>query len=200
MKQTSATANTYSTTESAQMLQVSVRTIQLWVEEGRLAAWKTPGGHRRIWAHSVDRMLAERGLKKPDFFDVLIVEDDELLAQFYQANLANLGSLVRVRIALDGYQGLIRIGELTPHLLLTDILMPGMDGYRMLASLRNAELSRPMQIVVNTSLSPEELRAGGELPNGCLVLHKPVATEQLLRFVGAHFNIWAMQNEVIPPV
>ncbi len=193
MKQTSATANTYSTTEAAQLLQVSVRTIQLWVEEGRLSAWKTPGGHRRIWSHSLDRMLAERGLEKPDFFDILIVDDDELLAQLYQANLAALGSTVRIRIAVDGYEGLIRIGELTPHLLLTDILMPGMDGYRMLASLRNAELARPMQIIVNTSLSPEELRAGGDLPTGCFVLHKPVAIEKLLRFVTAHFDIWTMQ-------
>ncbi len=36
------------TAKAAEYLGVSIRTTQLWVESGRLASWKTPGGHRRI--------------------------------------------------------------------------------------------------------------------------------------------------------
>ncbi|WP_168168970.1 helix-turn-helix domain-containing protein [Shinella sp. HZN7] len=36
------------TAKAAQLLGVSVRTAQLWVESGQLPSWKTPGGHRRI--------------------------------------------------------------------------------------------------------------------------------------------------------
>ncbi|UZE46719.1 excisionase family DNA-binding protein [Rhodopseudomonas sp. P2A-2r] len=36
------------TAEAAQMLGISTRTAQLWVETGQLSSWKTPGGHRRI--------------------------------------------------------------------------------------------------------------------------------------------------------
>jgi len=44
----------YTTIETAKLLGVSVRTVQLWVENGSLEAWKTAGGHRRIVASSVD--------------------------------------------------------------------------------------------------------------------------------------------------
>ncbi|MEI4484515.1 MULTISPECIES: excisionase family DNA-binding protein [unclassified Phyllobacterium] len=41
------------TAKAAQLLGVSVRTAQLWVENGQLESWKTPGGHRRIKLQSV---------------------------------------------------------------------------------------------------------------------------------------------------
>ena len=45
-------ANILTTAQAAKILGVSTRTAQLWMENGSLASWKTPGGHRR--AHSAD--------------------------------------------------------------------------------------------------------------------------------------------------
>ena len=45
------------TREAAQMLGVAVSTVQKWVELGKLASWKTPGGHRRIPLASVHTVL-----------------------------------------------------------------------------------------------------------------------------------------------
>ena len=49
-----------STREAAEILGISLRTAQLWVESGVLLAWKTSGGHRRILRRSIDALLAER--------------------------------------------------------------------------------------------------------------------------------------------
>ena len=49
-----------SSREAADLLGISLRTAQLWVENGVLVAWKTPGGHRRILLSSVQQVLAER--------------------------------------------------------------------------------------------------------------------------------------------
>lgn len=51
------------TREAAQLLGVSLRTAQLWVDSGILRAWKTAGGHRRVARDSIDALL--RG-KAPD--------------------------------------------------------------------------------------------------------------------------------------
>ena len=48
------------TREAAEVIGVSVRTVQLWVENGSLEAWKTPGKHRRILRASVEALLAQR--------------------------------------------------------------------------------------------------------------------------------------------
>ncbi len=37
------------TTETAKLLGVSVRTAQLLIEGGTVRSWKTPGGHRRVY-------------------------------------------------------------------------------------------------------------------------------------------------------
>lgn len=54
------TSDTVSTRQAAKLLCASVRTVQIWVDNGKLVAWKTPGGHRRVLRASVDEMLAER--------------------------------------------------------------------------------------------------------------------------------------------
>ena len=53
-----------STAEAARSLGVSIRTIQLWVDGGFLAAWKTAGGHRRILLDSVDRLRTSAAVTK----------------------------------------------------------------------------------------------------------------------------------------
>ena len=52
---------TCTTREAAKALGVALRTAQLWAETGRLRAWKTVGGHRRILVSSVHDLLQERG-------------------------------------------------------------------------------------------------------------------------------------------
>ncbi|WP_229507613.1 helix-turn-helix domain-containing protein [Massilia sp. Dwa41.01b] len=49
-----------STKDAARLLGVSHRTVQLWVENGALQAWKTAGGHRRITIASVNRLVEAR--------------------------------------------------------------------------------------------------------------------------------------------
>ncbi|MCX8145879.1 MAG: excisionase family DNA-binding protein [Azovibrio sp.] len=56
-----ADSQVYSTREASELLGVSLRTVQLWVDSGVLQAWKTAGGHRRISKASVDALLKGRG-------------------------------------------------------------------------------------------------------------------------------------------
>ncbi|MGE5467624.1 MAG: EAL domain-containing protein [Ignavibacteria bacterium] len=53
-----------STREAAELLGVSLRTVQLWVDSGILKAWKTAGGHRRISLESV-RQAKEGSYARP---------------------------------------------------------------------------------------------------------------------------------------
>lgn|GEM_PF-2781926 len=51
---------TCTTRQAAEALGVALRTAQLWTESGRLRAWKTEGGHRRILVSSVMELLTAR--------------------------------------------------------------------------------------------------------------------------------------------
>jgi len=65
--------------EAAKILGVSPKTIQLWVDSGILAAWKTVGGHRRVTVESVERLKREGGVVAPA--PTLPEKDDIYLAR-----------------------------------------------------------------------------------------------------------------------
>lgn len=54
------------TREAADALGVAVSTVQKWVELGKLASWKTPGGHRRIPRDAVNRLLQPDAVRPAD--------------------------------------------------------------------------------------------------------------------------------------
>jgi len=176
-----------STREAADLLGISLRTAQLWVESGVLLAWKTSGGHRRILRHSVDALLAERikqansGLKKAvdkSALKVVIVEDDQDLLRLIEFSLLDLPRPIEVRSARDGFAGLVLIGQFLPDLVIADLNMPGMDGFRMIHSLIGSEFA-PAKIIVSTALSPADIELKGGLPDSIEILQKPYSLEIL---------------------
>ena len=63
------------TSEAAQRLGVTLRTVQLWVDAGKLQAARTPGGHRRIHASDVRALQESMGIK-PTREATLLTDDD----------------------------------------------------------------------------------------------------------------------------
>jgi excisionase family DNA binding protein len=168
-----------STREAAELLGISLRTAQLWVENGALLAWKTSGGHRRILLHSVQKILGERErsaidlVRAPDArLKVAIVEDDPDVVTLLQMMLTGLDFPCDVQTRSDGFKGLILLGTFRPDVLIADLNMPDMDGFRMLRSIQGSEFA-PRKIIVTTALSTSEITERGGVPAEALVLQKP---------------------------
>lgn len=194
-----------STREAAERLGVALRTVQLWVESGVLPAWKTAGGHRRIARSALDKLIAERrnaiapaatasgasaaapaAAASPDRLRLLLVEDEPDLLRLLAMVIEGWQLPLDVRTATNGFEALVRIGELRPDLLITDLSMPGMDGFRMLRSLRSfGEDYRDLDIIVVSALSPQEIEDRGGLPPGAQFFSKPVPFSQLEDLVRA---------------
>lgn len=189
----SQTTTIYCTTrEAAEMLGVSLRTAQLWTESGLLEAWKTEGGHRRISRASVQRLLAgERvprsvpvaGERRIARMKILVVEDDVVLLKLYKTVIANWGLPLDVSVAGNGVEGLILVGRDTPDLMITDLAMPGMDGFELIRSLATSSFREGMEIVVVTGLDAADVEARGGLPDGVRLFPKPVPFAELRAIV-----------------
>jgi excisionase family DNA binding protein len=175
-------SSTYSTAEAAALLGVSAQTIQRWVDSGQLRAWKTLGGHRRIDAPGVDAMLHERTANKAPTAvapqRVLVVDDNpadrELLVLLSRRALP----AAEVQQAASGFDALLQIGNAVPSVLVTDLMMPHMNGFEMLAHLAASGPQRPRFIVATSSHAPGELEAFGRLPPGVAFAPKPIERER----------------------
>ena len=155
----------YTTRAAAQQLGVSLRTVQLWVDNGILQAWKTPGGHRRVTIDSVKKLLHQSGTQVDHHtgrdhnqgYVVLLIEDDADLLRFYQLTIRSWGLPLNLVTAENGYEGLMRTGELPPNLIVTDLIMPGLDGFDMIHALRANPLLSDTDVIVMTSMAQMEI-------------------------------------------
>ncbi|WP_137174472.1 response regulator [Massilia sp. HP4] len=181
-----------STKEAASLLGVSHRTVQLWVEGGVLQAWKTAGGHRRILLTSVHRLVAQRNqavnggqpaaaVAEPapsTARRIVMADDDSTLLRLYELEISGWGLDAELIKARDGFEALIRIGEAKPDLLISDLNMPGMDGFRMVRTLRADPRYGKMAIIVISGLDRATIASMG-LPADIPVFSKPVRFPEL---------------------
>ena len=76
---------------------------------------------------------------------ILVVEDNRNLATGLRNNLEIEG--YEVHVAADGNAGLSQARELSPDLVVLDLMLPGMDGYRVLKTLREEGINTPILIL-----------------------------------------------------
>src|SRR6476469_10744219 len=77
--------------------------------------------------------------------NILIVEDNTDLAYGLRTGLEIEG--YEVAVAEDGETGLTRARDWLPDLVILDLMLPGMDGYRVLRALRSEGFERPVLIL-----------------------------------------------------
>ncbi len=84
--------------------------------------------------------------------DILVVEDSATQAQMLAQLLREQGGY-RVRIAVDGREGLRMAREAAPTLIVSDIAMPEMDGFAMCQAIKKDPALRDIPVILLTSLS-----------------------------------------------
>jgi len=109
---------------------------------------------------------------------VVVVEDDRRSFDLLRAYLEAAG--VRVVGARDGEEGLDTVRRLSPAGVVLDILLPGMDGWEVLAQLKADPRTAPIPVIVVSMLDE---RGRGFALGAAEYLVKPVGKEQLLAAV-----------------
>lgn len=200
MRKISANEDVMTTREAGETLGVAVRTVQLWVEAGVLPAWRTAGGHRRIARSAVEKLMAERqndlaplsggvGQGTHAALKLLLVEDDPHLLRLFTGVVAGWSFPVELTTATNGFEGLVRIGETRPDIVVTDLVMPGMDGFEMLRALTKPGSGfTGLKLLVISALSTDDINERGGLPNGVTCFQKPVNYTKLETLVHKYFT------------
>lgn len=179
------------TSYAARLLDLSVGTVQALVEKGELQAWKTQGGHRRISLQSVldyQRRQGQAprlpGLAKARL-RVLVVEDDDILCALYKTYFESWDLPLDSTVMSSALNALLDIASLQPDVLITDLKMPGVDGFELLRTLRAKPMFARLTTVAVTGLSPQAVAQAGGLPEGTVLVQKPLDMNWLHGFLSA---------------
>ncbi|MCF8105310.1 MAG: response regulator [Desulfohalobiaceae bacterium] len=107
-----------------------------------------------------DRLTREldRLKKMRPIFDILIVDDDARAVELLSRYLEEINGY-RVRKAYGGQEGLDRVSEQAPDLIILDLMMPEVDGFEVIGRLKQEEPTKhiPIIIVSGKKLTQEEV-------------------------------------------
>ena len=124
-------------------------------------------------------------------FQILIVEDDKELSQLFQKVLEKNG--YQVKSASDGAQALEVLVKEYIDLIISDIMMPVMDGYELVSELRSAGYQIPV-LMITAKGSFDDMRQGF-LSGSDDYMVKPVNVNEMVLRVGALLRRAQILNE-----
>jgi excisionase family DNA binding protein len=166
--------------EAAQRLNVPLHTVQSWIDDGQLETVKVEGGHRQVSITSLEHFrgtalaIQQQESLRSSSLKILIVEDNGILQRLYTSVIGQWRLPIEVFVASTGYEGLLLVGKEEPSLLITDLMMPGLDGFALVRTLMGSEFCRDMKIIVVTGLEEDEIVEKGGLPPEVQIFGKPV--------------------------
>ena len=112
---------------------------------------------------------------------ILVVEDDVNILRQIEFNLQTNGFAVET--ATNGADALRAMMTNRPELLITDIMMPEMDGYELVAALRADDNLADLPVIMLTAKTQDADVTEGYNSGTDLYLTKPFNPAELLRFV-----------------
>lgn len=87
---------------------------------------------------------------------ILAIDDSRTIREMLRETLKNAG--FEVHLAVDGLDGLEKLNEIQPHVIITDINMPRLDGFGVIEAVRAGANFAGLPILVLTTESAPDLK------------------------------------------
>lgn len=180
----------FSAHEVANFCDVVNQTAINWIRQGHLEAYTTPGGQYRVYADVLAKFMQSQGMRLPSevreilaeqarIEEVLVVDDDQELNDLIKQFLDKRYPEFKVNQAFDGYDAGRAITEFKPDVVLLDINLPGVDGYKLCRHIKADEnLSRPIVIAIS-GVTEGDTRQRAEEAGADAFVAKPLDLESL---------------------
>lgn len=123
---------------------------------------------------------------------ILLADDNADMREYVKRLLSPHWTVEAVE---DGAAALAAVRERMPDLVLTDVMMPGMNGFELLQALRADPRTREIPIILLSARAGEESRVEGLEAGADDYLVKPFSARELMARVGAHLELARLRRE-----
>ena len=125
--------------------------------------------------------------------ELIVLADDNADMREYVRRL--LSQQYRVHAVSNGEEALAAVRDLNPDLILTDVMMPGLDGFGVLRLIRQDPSTAGKPVILLSARAGEESRVEGLEQGADDYLVKPFTARELLARVGAHLAMARLRRE-----
>ncbi len=163
-----------------------------WLPDGEAQepAEIIPPSHELIPIPAPPLAEAEEGQEKRPF---IVVADDNADMRQYLVRL--LSERYRIEAVPDGKAALEAVQERTPDLVLSDVMMPNLDGFALLRELRSNAKTQTVPIILLSARAGEESRVEGIERGADDYLIKPFSARELLARVQTHLEMARVRKQ-----
>ena len=153
----------YTTFEISRFCSVDISTVMGWVDDGKLKAYRTPGGHRRVSHPDLLSFLEKYQMPIHPALQVrqarvLIIEDNPVTVRILKRAIEKFVPSDEIEVALDGFEAGRKLEMFQPDLILLDLMLPGVDGFQVCKNIRGDERKKNVKILAISGLKGEETR------------------------------------------
>jgi CheY-like chemotaxis protein len=128
---------------------------------------------------------------------ILIVDDERQNRTLLEVMLEPEGYVVES--ADSGENALAMVAHCAPHLILLDVMMPGMNGYVVASRLKANPATRDIPIILLSSLDDRNSRAHGLGAGADAFLSKPASRQELTQLVREQLRLGGEASRRAPP-
>ncbi len=128
---------------------------------------------------------SQGAMPQPSPMSVMVVDDNPDDRDLLSALVETAIPSARLSLAENGFQALVSIGQAVPDVLITDIVMPHMNGFEMLRQLSTQCVVRPRLIFAVSSQTPQQFSQLGELPADVRFCPNPIDPTAFIRSMQA---------------
>ena len=152
------------TYEVSRFLKVDLTTVINWCDQGKLKAYKTPGGHRRVDPKDFLYFLKEYRMPVPGEFEremqgglrIVIVDDEKEIRRVVVKALQKHLPQAKFFEARDGFEAGMLILDQVPGLVILDLMLPGVDGFKVCANIRSDARFRNTKVLAITGQNTDQ--------------------------------------------
>ena len=148
------------TTQTARLLGVSVRTAQLLIEGGSLPSWKTPGGHRRVYRRDVEAIIAGNPATTERPSAIVVVLAGGALREEIESAASSFPEFTLV-FAANRSAALLAIGERKPAALILGGSDPALLAGFVATIADETDLAADHVILITKDGLPREMEVAG---------------------------------------
>ena len=176
--------------EVGALLQVNPSSVNKWVKEGRITAFRTPGGHRRIRARDLVEFLDGHEMPVPSRLlaasrrRLIAVDADSASLKALERTLRPHADRIQLLPASSAIDALVQVGLFRPHVILLDGSMDEIDAVEVCKRIKANPETRGITVLITAAHPTPSLENKAEQAGASRILKKPVDLQTLLSELG----------------
>jgi len=178
----------YSTIEIGKMLDVTPSTVWRWIKQGRLNAYNTPGGHRRVPIADLREFIIKNDIPVPTMLSsavikLLVIDDHAKVLSSLDKEIKSAKAPIELIVTTSGIDAIMMMDKEKPDAALIDLNMREVDGLALVRRLAQKYAGGPLKVLTMTDsltakATTESAKAGAM---GCL--KKPIKAAMLMKLL-----------------